>query len=80
MNLRDERLKLCDLLQGRVFRLHAEGMIVAAIDIERRWTCVDVTGQIERAAHFEWIALITERGQVAWGGGRFNRCGSPEAP
>jgi hypothetical protein len=30
--------------------------------------------KLARAAHLEWLAGISERGEVHWGG-RFNRCG-----
>lgn len=76
--LRRARSVICDLLQGRALRMHAEETLRAALRCEElgapRYV---VVRELERAAHWEWIAMISERGQVLWGG-RLNRCGRQE--
>lgn len=78
MALLRARTMLCDLLQGRMIRRHAEEGLQVALDVERYGAPAEVvTKELERAAHWEWMASITERGQVLWGN-RSNRCGRPE--
>lgn len=73
------RSAICDLLQGRVLRQHAEETLKVALEIERLGAPLDVVvTELERAAHWEWIAVRSEWGQIMWGG-RLNRCGRPEA-
>lgn len=72
------RATLCDVLMGRQFRGYAEDMLELALDCERLGAPRKiVTGALERAAHWEWIAEKTERGHILWGG-RLNRCGTAE--
>lgn len=79
-----ERIALCDLLQGRIFRIHAGELLADALELEALglpseglFPHESLDAQITRAAHWEWVAGISERGTVAWGL-RFNRCGLPE--
>lgn len=64
-----ERVMLCDLLHGRIFRKYAEAEFEAALAVEmlggHRFEVTDI---LERAAHREWIASLTEQGRVLWGG------------
>ena len=74
LDLHNARCALCDLLVGRSFRLYAAVQLAAALDLEvggLREAAIDF---LERAAHMEWMATISERGEVRWGG-RMNRCG-----
>lgn len=72
------RVTLLDVLQGRVMRQHAWEAFEATLDTERLGAPRAVVDRcLDQAAHWEWIAGITERGQVAWGA-RVNRCGSAE--
>lgn len=76
--LKRARSVICDLLQGRVLRLHAEETFQSALWCEQIGAPREVVvRELERAAHWEWIAMISERGQVMWGG-RLNRCGMPD--
>ncbi len=76
--LLEARTTLCDLLIGRSARLHASEELAIALRMEAiHASPLAVTLVLCRAAHWEWIAGISERGQVAWGQ-RLNRCGSPE--
>lgn len=78
VELRVARTQLSDLLIGRMFRLHAQDTFEVALDIERHGAPRDtVTHELERAAHQEWVAVRSERGQVVFGG-RLNRCGSAD--
>lgn len=72
------RLMLCDVLQGRVLRLHAARVLTEALELEARGVPAEaVDEELGRAAHLEWIAARSEQGQILWGG-RLNRCGRPE--
>lgn len=74
----DYRLRLCDLLHGRVIRAQALKELANALELEALGAPVEAWGQaLDRAAHWEWMATITERGQVLWGR-RNNRLGRPE--
>jgi len=69
--LLEVRVMLCDVLLGRVMRLDADKRLAEALDMEARGAPVKVVEQLlDGAAHMEWIASITERGQVHWGGRR----------
>lgn len=70
-----ERVKLCDLLWGRKMRSRARLELQTALSMEELGApCEDVTRVLERAAHMEWIARVTEFGQVLWGE-RYDRQG-----
>jgi hypothetical protein len=74
--LQDARAALCDLLIGRRFRIRAREFLDAALYLDTLgatdfFILDELLGQ---AAHCEWLACISERGQVRWGG-RLNRCG-----
>ena len=69
------RTALTDLLTGRVFRHYADEGLQVALDAERYGAPVAVVDQeLARAAHWEWMAVRAECGQILWGG-RCNRCG-----
>lgn len=75
----EQRVTLCDLLQGRVLRLRAAKCFEEALDHEslegpqRHY----FDEMLARAAQLEWIATISEQGLVSWGQ-RDNRCdGAP---
>lgn len=71
----EARVTLCDLLQGRFLRAHAWHRLEEALDLEARGVPEQVvTERLDNAAHLEWVASISERGQVYWGG-RKNRDG-----
>lgn len=72
--LMKQRVTLLDLLVGRSFRLEAGLQLEGALTAEK-WGLPQVAADgLVRAAHWEWIASIAERGTVRWGA-RFNRCG-----
>lgn len=73
------RVTLCDLIHGRIIRARAEQIFGEALWLEAVGASrAAVTEALENAAHLEWIATISERGQVYWGG-RKNREGkTPE--
>ena len=69
------RVAVCDLLHGRSFRAHAKQRLQDALDFEAGGAPRQlVTEELDVAAHMEWVALITECGQVRWGR-RQNRVG-----
>lgn len=75
--LRYWRAALCDLMIGRTLRQKAENNLAFAIACESDpILCVGnvINEMIAQAAHWEWIAVQAEQGQIGWGG-RFNRCG-----
>lgn len=66
-----ERVMFCDLLYGRVFRGHAQGELDVALRMEALGASAEeVKRVLDRAAHMEWIASITEQGKVLWGSRR----------
>ncbi len=75
----EARVTLCDLLHGRAIRAAAWRRLEDALDIESHGApALAVSELVDSAANLEWIATITERGQVYWGE-RKNRTGkSPE--
>jgi hypothetical protein len=77
--LLEARVAFCDLLHGRQLRMRAEYMLAGAIVLESSYGVPSgiVTEELDRAAHMEWIAMVTERGQVCWEH-RINRRGSGE--
>lgn len=78
MRLTEQRTALCDLLIGRRLRARAEEQLAQALWCEQHQAYRSVVDeQLAQAAHWEWIATISERGQVFWGN-RHNRCGSVE--
>lgn len=75
-----ERIALCDLLWGRMFRSRASVFLEDALALERLGVPRSAVEEVlHRAAHAEWLASISEKGIVAWGD-RVNRCSSPEDP
>lgn len=69
------RVTLCDLLQGRIIRARAEELLASALELEADGFPREVVSErLDSAAHLEWIAGISETGQVYWGG-RKNRQG-----
>lgn len=69
------RVTLLDLLLGRSMRERARLQLEDALWIEARgWPAGAVDELLDAAAHLEWIATVSERGQVYWGG-RLNRDG-----
>lgn len=77
--LRWHRTALCDVLLGRWLRgamaqvIFERALLLEHLGAPRRV----VDDELDNAAHAEWIATITEKGTVVWGG-RHNRCGDPE--
>lgn len=76
--LMEERIKLCDLLMGRWFRMRAAELLFEALVCEQCGCYMEADLTFRRAAHAEWIAVITERGKVIWGN-RVNRLISENA-
>ena len=74
-----QRIALCDLLHGQIFRARAEECLADALEMEAlgRVPRVVIDAEVSRAAHMEWVACLSEQGIVAWGS-RINRCGSPD--
>lgn len=74
----EARTALCDLLWGRWIRARAADLLEQALWTESQGaTAASVQHLLETAAHWEWIAAISERGQLMWGM-RNNRCGRAE--
>jgi len=62
------RVMLCDLMHGRSMRERAARELGVALELEAHGAPAEaVTASLEVAAHWEWIASITEKGQVLWG-------------
>jgi hypothetical protein len=77
-DLAEARTALCDLLIGREIRAKADEQLEYALWLEsKRVTRASVDDALANAAHWEWMASITERGKVLWGN-RNNRCGRTE--
>jgi hypothetical protein len=68
------RAALCDLLLGRRLRSRAEWFLTEALDYDSRGLHELADTKLDDAAHWEWIAIRCEHGQILWGG-RLNRCG-----
>ena len=76
--LMDYRMRLCDLLQGRIIRARGYKQLAVALELEVLGAPVtSVREALDIAVHWEWMATIAESGQVLWGG-RNNRLGRPE--
>lgn len=72
-----QKVTLCDLLHGRILRLHAGELLIRGLEFERLGLLEAAAHQLTIAAHAEWVASICEQGRVAHGQ-RNNRCGRPE--
>lgn len=62
------RVALCDLLQGRRLRSYARQELGLALQMEALGAPPEaVNGALACAAHWEWIAVRCELGQILWG-------------
>lgn len=62
------RVALCDLLQGQRLRSYARREFDAALDMEALGAPPEaVTQGLAGAAHWEWMAVRCELGQILWG-------------
>jgi hypothetical protein len=77
--LQTQRATLCDLLIGRMLRARAYAALEDAFyfaTVEGLPAAV-VDKVLNRAVHWELMAVRAETGCILWGG-RLNRCGRPE--
>lgn len=74
-----QRAVLCDLITGHMLRVRAAQMLESALESEALGFPLAIVQQdLDAAAHMEWIAEKSERGQILWGG-RYDRYGrNPE--
>lgn len=77
--LQTQRATLCDLLIGRMIRARADSALEDAIFFSNtEWVPAAVVDKVlDRAVHWELMAVRAETGCILWGG-RLNRCGRPE--